>query len=91
MLQSIVRSLWEFFNSILGDSPFAKLLAGLLAIGCPIALFFVLRAAGWGESLTDSPDSNAKPERPKNEFVRSGKAFALEMSIARFLRRITGR
>jgi hypothetical protein len=91
MFQSVLRSLWEFFNSILGNSPFAKLLAGFLTIGCLNGLFAMLRAAGWGESPTDKPDCDSKPVRPRNEFVRSGKAFALEMSIIRFFRRITGR
>jgi len=80
MVPRLVQSLWEFFNSILGNSPFAKLLAGLLAIGCLIGLVATLRAAGWGESLTDSPVGK-----------RSGTASALEISIARFFRRITGR
>ena len=80
MFQSVLRSLWEFFNSILGNSPFAKLLAGFLTIGCLNGLFAMLRAAGWGESLTDSPVGK-----------RSGTASALEISIARFFRRITGR
>jgi hypothetical protein len=43
MLPSLFRWWWEFFHSILGDTAFAKFLAGALAlVVTPVAFFAVL-------------------------------------------------
>ena len=82
MIVTFVRSTWEFFHSILGDSAFAKLLAGVLTLLSPFALIAVIGLAGMF----------LLPLGKKHEeFRRSGKAYALEMGVRRFFRRIMGR
>ena len=78
MLPSLFRWWWEFFHSILGDSAFAKLLAGFLAIiAVPVAIGAVLAVAG----LVFGTFS-----QKQEEFRRSGKAFALQMRVRQFIR-----
>ncbi len=82
MLVTFLRSSWEFFHSFLGDSVFAKLLAGALTLVLPVLFFAeVIR-----RNAAEPPS-----QKPRDADGLSGKLYATEMSIARIFRRITGR
>ncbi len=78
----MLRGTWEFFHSILGDSVFAKLVAGVLALVIPV-LFVGTMVRG----MASEPAS----KKPRNPHGLAGKLYALEMSIIRFFRDLLNR
>lgn len=77
MLVTFLRSSWEFFHSILGDSVFAKFLAGALTLVLPVLFFAkVIR-----QSAAEPPS-----KKPRDADGLSGALYALEMRITRYFR-----
>jgi hypothetical protein len=73
----MLRGTWEFFHSILGDSVFAKLVAGALALVIP-----VLFVGNIVRNMASEPAS----KKPRNPHGIEGKLYALEMRISQFFR-----
>jgi hypothetical protein len=78
----MLRGTWEFFHSILGDSVFAKLVAGALALVIPVLLV---------GNIVRNMASEPASKKPRNRHGIDGKLYALEMRIARFFRDLLNR
>jgi len=75
----------EFFASFFGDTVFAKLLAGFFTLLSPILFLVSVGAVFAVLSFVLGPLLGPLAKKYE-EFVRSGKAFALHMSIRRHIR-----